>query len=131
MILDLIPYSNLGFGKTINEMVSLHTVTTWLDLINFRKTGPRSVVPLNQRYTAYLQGLEHAHRPSPTQLVPAQVDLLYVFILRWWKKESHSCNPISCVFTDKQKTQTKKMIHKYYILKDSIFLNWFIIENWE
>ena len=39
--LDLTPYSDLGFGKTINEMVSKHSVNTWLDLTTFRKTGPR------------------------------------------------------------------------------------------
>ena len=43
VILDLTPYSDLGFGKTINETVSQHSVNNWLDLTTFRKTGPREI----------------------------------------------------------------------------------------
>ena len=43
VILDLTLYSDLVFGKTINEMVSKHSVNTWLDLTTFRKTGPRTI----------------------------------------------------------------------------------------
>ena len=40
VILDWTPYSDLiFFRKTINEMVSYHSVNTWLDLTTFRKTG--------------------------------------------------------------------------------------------
>ena len=42
--LDLTEYKNLVCLKILNQIASLHSVNTWLELTTFRKTGPSHII---------------------------------------------------------------------------------------